>query len=222
MLTFFHQEPPASGFSNTSVTSPFAAFGSSPSIFGGTPASSSKSVNHQTQTAFSTFASSGFAALAGPSAPPFQTTTATSTLSSKAFLPASPPQALKLSLATSGTGEASGFGNFQKAVSGGFGSGKTTTFTAASASGFASLGGPTFGSGFSSGLGGGQKLTSFAAPIGDIKPIAPKVKAIGVVNPSDNEDSGSEDCESNEGEAEHGKDEETTRYQIQDGMEYFL
>ena len=131
----------------------------------------------------------------------------------------SPAQAPKALFATSGIGEVTSFGNFQKVGSSGFGSGKTALFTPAGASGFGSLGGSTFGSGFSSGFGGGQKLTSFAAPIGDIKSSALKAKALGIVNPSDNEDSGSEDGESTGGDAEHEKDDETSRFQIQDGME---
>lgn len=163
----------ASGFANTSTVAPVGALAGSKSPEPSTRIFGNNTSKDQQQTSASAFASSGFAALSGPTTSPFGTLNPSATTSNISSF-----GAVKLSQPP-----LSGFGGTtakkaETASSGGFGGITTTTTTSgfgsigssfSGASGFGTIGGSSFGGGFGSGFGGGAKLTSFAAPSGDAK-----------------------------------------------------
>ncbi|KAI9839232.1 MAG: hypothetical protein M1819_003225 [Sarea resinae] len=206
--------PPKSGFSDTSIVSPFGALARSKSPAGEVSSaigSTSPTTNQHRATSPSAFAASGFAAMAGSSASPFGVLGSSSGFG-----------------ALGSSGKPSGFASFKGdsdiPTNGTFGSGPTTSTGLSSppgatsgfsgSTGFGTLGG-SFGSPFG-GVGGGLK--SFASQGGpgiiglNDKPARP------FGTPANDEDEGDEDGEAaREGSAkpeeEHEKEEKRFRPQ---------
>jgi Ran-binding protein 3 len=214
MLTFCSKIPATSGFANFSSTSPFGTIGTGKSVFGAPLPSTTDSSSQQavTQTSASAFKSSGFASLAG-SASPFSTFASSSTSTfTQPPRATSPEKSVLPGITAAATDKPSGFAALSGPPSASpFGG-------AAGTSSFAKPGSMLFGGGFSGGFGGGSKLSSFAAPTGDIKLGAPKAKAFGASGGSDDEDSGSE-AGDEEGDQSEKKEEEGSQFHVQEGKQ---
>ncbi|MCJ1378355.1 hypothetical protein MMC17_001452 [Xylographa soralifera] len=202
--------PPGSGFANSSAASPFSTLSGKPSVFKAPSSFGTNTLNQETQTSSAAFASSGFAALAGPSTSAFSTLSTTSTSARSPLLDFRSPA---VSSTTTETSTLSGFGS---SVPGGFGSAGTSSFATAGASGFGTLGTSTFGSAFGRGFGGGNKLSSFAAPVGDTKLGGAKPKIFGASEDSDEEDSTSEAGDDHAGEGVEEREAESSKFHLQE------
>ncbi|MCJ1436696.1 hypothetical protein MMC27_006077 [Xylographa pallens] len=202
--------PSGSGFANTSAASPFSTLSGKPSVFKAPSSFGTNTLNQETQTSSSAFASSGFAALSGSSTSAFSTLGAASTSMKSPLLDSRSP------VASSTTTETSTLSGFGSSVQGGFGSAGKSSFASASASGFGTLGTSTFGSAFGRGFGGGNKLSSFAAPVGDTKLGVAKPKIFGASEDSEEEDSTSEGGEDHAGEGVEEAEAESSKFQLQE------
>ncbi|MCJ1291908.1 hypothetical protein MMC34_003456 [Xylographa carneopallida] len=202
--------PPGSGFANTSAASPFSTLSGKSSVFKAPSSFGSNTLNQETQTSSSAFAASGFVALTGPSASAFNSFGTASTSTKSPLLESRSPFA---SSTTTETSTLSGFGG---SVAGGFGSAGTSSFASAGASGFGTLGGSTFGSAFGRGFGGRNKLSSFAAPIGDTKLGGAKPKVFGASEDSDEDDSASEGGDDHAGDGVEEPEVDSSKFHLQE------
>ena len=212
MLMLPFQLPPGSGFANTSAASPFSTLSGKSSVFKAPSSFGSNTLNQETQTSSSAFAASGFVALTGPSASAFNSFGTASTSTKSPLLESRSPFA---SSTTTETSTLSGFGG---SVAGGFGSAGTSSFASAGASGFGTLGGSTFGSAFGRGFGGRNKLSSFAAPIGDTKLGGAKPKVFGASEDSDEDDSASEGGDDHAGDGVEEPEVDSSKFHLQEGQ----
>ncbi|MCJ1314843.1 hypothetical protein MMC15_000155 [Xylographa vitiligo] len=203
--------PPGSGFANTSAASPFSTLSGKPSVFKSPSSFGTNTSNQETQTSSSAFASSGFAALAGPSTSGFSTFGTASNSTKPPLLDSRSP------VISSTTTETSTLGGFGSSAPGGFGSAGKSSFVSLGASGFGALGASTFGSPFGRGFGGGSKLSSFAAPVGDTKLGSAKPKIFGASENSDEEDSTSEGGDDHVGDGVEETEAESGKFQLQEG-----
>ncbi|MCJ1415895.1 hypothetical protein MMC32_002230 [Xylographa parallela] len=202
--------PSGSGFANTSAASPFSTLSGKPSVFKVPSSFGINTANQETQTSSSAFASSGYAALSGSSTSAFGTLGAASISTSSPLLDSRSP------VASSTTTETSTLSGFGSSVPGGFGSAGKSSFASAGASGFGTLGTSTFGSAFGRGFGGGNKLSSFAAPVGDTKIGGAKPKIFGASEDSDEEDGTSEGGEDHAGEGVEETEAESSKFHLQE------
>ena len=187
------------GFANNSAVSPFASLSPRKSPSNTTP-------HDLPQTSASAFAASGFASMSG-STSPFGALGSSST-GSKSPPPSEPTQASSSAFAASGfasmTGNASAFGAI-----GTKSTGSASPFAAATPqSGFGSFGGKPLGSGLGSGFGGGSKLSSFAAPVGDAKLDKSKEAKPFGAPASDSESDSNEDDSGSDSKATDSKTED--------------
>ena len=204
--------PSGSGFANTSAASPFSTLSGKPSVFKVPSSFGINTANQETQTSSSAFASSGYAALSGSSTSAFGTLGAASISTSSPLLDSRSP------VASSTTTETSTLSGFGSSVPGGFGSAGKSSFASAGASGFGTLGTSTFGSAFGRGFGEGNKLSSFAAPVGDTKIGGAKPKIFGASEDSDEEDGTSEGGEDHAGEGVEETEAESSKFHLQEGQ----
>ena len=191
MLTI-SQIPHISGFANTSKESPFASIARAKPPSGTASIIGTQSINQQTQTSTSAFASSGFAALSG-SKSPFGTLGTSSSAISTSNPIKSPHESSRSPfsvLLESKTETAKPTGGITSPRS--FASTGSSTFGSSGLSAFGTLGGTAPTSGFGSGFGAGNKLSSFAAPTGDTNLGGGASKPFGASAESDEDDGDSE------------------------------
>ena len=186
-----------------------------------------KTSDQQSQTSADAFASSGFAALAGASTSPFGTLGGSSTAASASpFASAgvfnsgktetNKHEARKPEAAPNGV-----FSTFVNSSSNGFGKMDQSPFVPSASSNSSVFGRSVFGSAFGGPLGGGNRLTSFAAPTGDAKLGVSNGASKPIGSPKRDEDENENSESEGEGAAEGRKDEETEdadgRFQHQNG-----
>ena len=223
------QQPLKSAFGSASTFSPSMALARSDSS-AKIPISATKTTDQEPQTSADAFASSGFAALAGSSTSPFGTlggssTAATGSLfaSVGAFISgkteSDDKEARKPGPAANG-----GFSTFVNSSSTGFGTTDKSPFGTSGSSKISVFGGSVFGSAFGGPLGGGNRLTSFAAPTGDAKLGVSNGAIKPISSPKRDEDEDEHSESEGDGAAEDKKDEETEeadgRFQHQDGRHF--
>ena len=214
----------ASGFANTSAISPFASLSSNKT--------KEPAAETQPQTSASAFAASGFAALASSSSP-FGALT-----KEKASATENQPQTSSSTFASSGfaalSGSTSPFGTAAEEPQSANVKADTSSPLASTTSqtGFV-FGAKPFGSSFGSAFGGGQKLSSFAAPVGDTKLGSTSTsKPFGAPEASDD----TEDGDASDDENEDGDDnasttfgdptaQDSSQFKVQDGkiaLQYYV
>ncbi len=186
-----------------------------------------KITGQESQTSADAFASSGFAALADSSTSPFGTLGGSSNANAGSpFASAGDFNSGKTEIDTKvawkpETAASGGFGTFIDSSSTGFGTKDQSSFGTSGLSKTGGFGGSIFGSAFGRPLGGGSRLTSFAAPIGNARLGVSNgaIKPIGSPKRDEDEDENSES--EGEGLVEHKNGEETDeadgRFQHQDG-----
>ncbi|KAF2188573.1 hypothetical protein K469DRAFT_703167 [Zopfia rhizophila CBS 207.26] len=228
--------PPGSGFSNTSVTSPFAALSPSPQPAKPTPSSTTSKENNLPQTSAEKFKASGFGAPAGSASPLGALAGSTSPLGALGGSGSNSPFAAAAAggkkstmssfaspTSTTGTSE-SGFGALVSNKSAFGGSSPTPT-----------LGGKksAFGRGFGSGFGGssgfgslaGVKtgLSSFATPgasgITGLSDKPPKSFGAPTEDESDDEDSDDENEPTTEDTEKDKQDKRFHEQEVETGEE---
>ena len=151
----------------------------------------------------SNFASSGFASFASSSSSPFgaiNTASKAASPSASAFAKTSLPENSETPDHVP-TGS-NGFGSFASVQSSGFGAAQPSPFAAAGSAVRSSFNRSVFGTGFGGAFGGGSKLTSFAAPIGDVK----LGSANGTMKPSASSSHANEDKDGSESESDGEED----------------
>ena len=220
------QEPSVSAFGGAFAFSPSMAFASSSSS-AKTSTFATETTDQESQTPGDTFASSGFAVLAGSSTSPFGilggslTTATASPFASAGVFNSRDTETDRKEVQKTEQAANGGFGAFLNKSPPSFGITDQSPFATSGSSKTGVFGGSVFGSAFGGPFGGGNRLTSFAAPTGNAKLGAGNgaIKPIGSPKHEGNEDenSGSD----GEGLAENKKDEETQeadgRFQHQDG-----
>lgn len=181
------------------------------------------------QKAPTSFAASGFAAMSNSSESPFGTFGASTP---STFRPAPAPTSTTLGLARNNTVEPQ---TTQTTTSSAFGNSPSPFLTSTTAStgltgfGFGAngaapkpsgFGGSVFGSGFMNKGAAAPKLTSFAAPTGDLAPPKPaeSIKALGTQGEDSADEEGGSDDEANPGEVGAAEVEVDSRFQQQEGI----
>ena len=185
-----------------------------------------KNTDQDSQTSGDAFASSGFAALAGSSTSPFGTLGGSSTAATASPFVSAGFDSVKtetdqFEALKPEAGPNGGFSTFVNSSSTGFNSTDQSPFALSGSNKTSVFGGSVFGSAFGRPLGGGSRLTSFAAPTGDTKLGVSNgtIKPIGSPKRDEEENENSES--EAEGAAEGKKDEDVEeadgRFQHQDG-----
>ena len=177
-------------------------------------------------TSHSSFASSGFAALANSTTSPFTNVMVTSTSNEKSFAVATSgtrKEQSKVPLAAHASSDPAigGFGSSANPMASIFGRSEPPSFGAAGLAKPSLFGGPVFGGGFGAGFGSGNKLSSFAAPTGDTRLTGGSgaIRPIGSLDERNEEDrtSDSDDESEQDGGKDDGAVEVDERFQHQDG-----
>lgn len=186
-----------------------------------------KASDQQSQTSAGAFATSGFAALAGASTSPFgildgsSTAAGASPFASPGVLNSGKTETNKHGARKPEANFNGGFSTFVNSSSSGLGKMDQSPFGSSGSSKSGVFGRSAFASAFGGPLGGGNRLTSFAAPTGDAKLGVSNGTSKSIGSPKRDDDENENSESESEGAAESKKDEETEdadgRFQHQNG-----